>query len=139
MMASEPRKTPKETVWSAMSWWTKFLVVLIGLVLWVLGLLFVGQKGYAGQYFWVSECAVAIGFAVAPFWRRRASIWYWPTVALLVIVNLTVIYAMRDYVAIGDLPSKGAVQGLLVLDCIASWLLMVGIAYLVDRKFPWSD
>ena len=122
-----------------MSWWKKALLVLGGFLLGGFGLLLVGGWGYAGQYFWVSECAIAIGFAVAPFWRLRASTWYWPTVALLAAINLALIYVNRQYVAIGDLPSKAAVQGLLVLDCIACWLLMVGIAYLFDGKFPWNN
>jgi len=122
-----------------MSWWKKAMLVLVGFVMWMLGLILVGGWGYARQYFWASECAVAIGFAVAPFWRRRRSVWYWPTVGLLIVIHLAIIYVNRDFVAVGDLPSKGAVQGLLVLDCLACWLLMVGIAYLSDRKFPWRD
>src|SRR5438309_9887833 len=115
-MASEPRELPNDRLWSGMSWWKKALIVLLGFVSWPFGLLLVGGQGYAGPYFWVSECAVAISFAVAPFWRRRGSIWYWPAVALLIVANLGVFYVKRDYVAIGDLPSKAAVQGLVILD-----------------------
>ena len=97
-----------------------------------------GGWSYSSQYFWASLCVASVGFAVAPFWRLRASIWYWPTVALLVLINLAALYLKRDFVALSDLPSKGAVQGLFVLDCMACWSLMVGVAYLFDRKFPWN-
>ena len=107
--------------------------------MWMVGLFVVGGWGYASQYFWASGCALAIGFAVAPFWRLRASIWYWPTVALLIFANLVMLYARRDYIAYRDLPSKGALEALFVVDCMACWLMMVGIAYLAERKFPWND
>jgi hypothetical protein len=122
-----------------LAWWKKALLVLFCIVAWAIGLFVVGGWGYSGEYFWSSLSVTAVGFAVAPFWRLRASIWYWPTVALLVVVNLAALYIKRDYVTLGDLPSKAAVQGLLVLNCMACWSLMVGIAYLFDRKFPWNS
>jgi hypothetical protein len=121
-----------------LAWWKKALLVVFSILAWTVGLLIVGGWGYSGQYFWSSLCVAAVGFAVAPFWRLRGSIWYWPTVALLILINLAAMYLNRDFVAVGDLPSKGAVQGLLLLDCMACWALMVGIAYLFDRKFPWN-
>jgi hypothetical protein len=122
-----------------MVWWKKALFLIVAFVAWISGLIMVGSWGYPAQYFWFSASILAIGCAVAPFWRRRGSIWYWPSVALIIVINLAAMYVERDYVAQRDLPSKGVVQGLLVLDCISSWLLMVGVAYLADRRFPWSD
>jgi hypothetical protein len=136
---SDVREGHSEDVGSAMSWWKKLLLVFAAFSAWFFGLICVGDWGYASQYFWTSGCLMAIGFAVSPFWRRRTSVWYWPTVALLIVVNLAVLYAMRAYVTHRDLPSKEALQGLFVIDCMACWALMVGIAYLCERKFPWSD
>jgi hypothetical protein len=109
------------------------------MVLWFFGLILAGGWGYASQYFWASGCLLAIGCAVAPFWRRRASKWYLPTVALLVCINAAVLYVARDYIALRDLPSKYVLAAMLVIDCIACWLVMVGIAYLSEHKAPWSN
>ena len=122
-----------------MVWWKKAFLLIVAFVAWFSGLIVVGGWGYPSQYFWFSESILAIGCAVAPFWRRRGSTWYWPSVGLITIINLAVMYVERDYVAQRDLPAKGVVEGLLLLDCMASWLLMVGLAYLVDRRFPWND
>ena len=132
-------EAPAGGIWSTMNRWKKFLLLLVAPVLWMFGLILAGGRGYESQYFWASGCIVAIGFAVAPIWRRRASVWYWPTVALLIAINLAAMYVTRDYVAHRDLPSKGVVQGLLLLDVMGCWALMVGVAYLTDHKFPWSD
>lgn len=122
-----------------MVWWKKALLVIVALVAWFSGFIVVGGWGYPSQYFWFSASILAIGFAAAPFWRRRGSIWYWPSVALMVVINLALMYVERDYVTQRDLPAKGVVQGLLILDCMACWFLMVGLAYLTDRRFPWND
>jgi hypothetical protein len=92
------------------------------------GLILVGGWGYPSHYFWGSGCLLSIGTAIAPFWRFRRSVWYWPSVTILIIINLAMLYGNEDYIAHRDLPSKGAVAGLFVLDCMACWLLMVGIA-----------
>ena len=123
----------------AMSWWKKLLVVFSAFACWIAGLVTLGAWGYESHYFWASECAIAIGFAVAPFWRLRTSIWYWPTVALLVFMNIIVLIVMRDYVVRAELPSKGIIQVLLVVDCMTCWLMMVGIAYSFERGFSWND
>jgi hypothetical protein len=122
-----------------LAWWKKALLILIGIVTWGFGLFVVGGWGYAGEFFWCSLSAIAIGFAVAPFWRHRRSIWYWPTVVILIVINLAVMYVERRHIFLDDLPSKGIVQGLVVLDCMACWGLMVGTAYLFDRRFPWDE
>jgi hypothetical protein len=121
-----------------MAWWMKFLVVIAALIAWFFGLILAGRLGYPSQYFWFSLASLAIGCAAAPFWRHRSSVWFWPSVALSVGINLAAIYLDRDFVAQVDLPSKGAVQALLVADCIGCWLLMVGFAYLADGRFPWN-
>ena len=120
-------------------WWKKFLITIVALVAWFSGLILVGGWGYPSQYFWSSASIFASGFAVAPFWRLRSKIWYWPSVAVFIIINVTVMYLKRDFLSQRDLPSKGVVQGLLVVDCMACWLLMVAAAYLVDRRLPWKD
>jgi hypothetical protein len=122
-----------------MNWWKKLLVVFSTFACWMVGLVTLGAWGYESHYFWASGCAVAIGFAVAPFWRLRTSIWYWPTVALFVFMNIIALIAMREYVVRAELPSKGIIQGLLVVDCMVCWLMMVGIAYSFERRFPWND
>jgi hypothetical protein len=122
-----------------MSWWKRLLIVFGTLGLWMLGLILVGGWGYASEYFWSSGSAMAVGFAVAPFWRRRASTWYWPSVALLILLNVALLYVERAYIAKPDLPSKAVVEVLLVVDCMACWALMVGVAYLFERKFPWEE
>lgn len=121
-----------------MAWWKKALLGTCVFVSWFAGLIAVGSRGYPSQYFWGSEALLAIVCAVAPFWRHRSAVWYWPSVGLFVIANLALMYLGRDHVGQTDLPSKGVVQGLVVADCIACWFLMVGIAYLVDGKLPWK-
>ena len=120
-----------------MIWWKKAVLSLCLFALWFCGLIVVGGKGYPSQYFWLSGSAFSICLAVAPLWRFRASVWYWSTVAFLIATNLATIYFARDYISNPDLPAKGVVQGLGVLDCMASWVVMVGVCYLVKGQFPW--
>jgi hypothetical protein len=121
-----------------MAWWKKLLLGTCAFVLWAAGLGVAGSTGYPSQYFWCSAALIAIACAVAPFWRRRNAVWYWPSVGFLIIANVAAMYLERGYVAQTDLPSKGLVQLLVVIDCIACWLLMVGCACLVDGRFPWK-
>ena len=120
-----------------MAWWKKALFTLSLFSAWMCGLIFVGSYGYASQYFWLSGSLLAIGFAVAPFWRLRSSDWYWPTVVGLVLIHLAALYFERDFVGHRDLPSRGLVQGMLVIDCMASWSIMVGACWITTRRFPW--
>ena len=121
-----------------MIWWKKLLLVFGLFVLWFCGLIFVDGLGYPSQYFWVTGSMGAICFGVAPFWRLRTSIWYWPTVVLLIVANLATLYVEWTFISHPDLPSKGIVQTLFLLDCIASWGFMVGVCWLISRKFPWQ-
>lgn len=121
-----------------MEWWKKALFGTCAFVLWFAGLVAAGSQGYTSQYFWCSGGLLAIVFAVAPFWRRRSAVWYWPSIGFFVIANVALMYLERDYVDQTDLPSKWVVQGLLVADCISCWLLMVGFAYVVDGRLPWK-
>ena len=121
-----------------MSWWKRALLTIGLFALWLCGLIVVGGHGYPSQYFWLSGSAVAIGFAVAPFWRFRASGWYWPTVAFLGAANLAALLIERAYISNPTLPAKGVVQGLIILDVMASWAVMVGICYLIKGRFPWQ-
>src|SRR5690242_14983209 len=121
-----------------MAWWKKALVGTCGVVLWIAGLGLAGSLGYPSQYFWFSMAIIAIAGAAVPFWRHRNAVWFWPSVGLLVVANVAVMYFERDYVAQTDLPSKGVVQALLIVDCIACWLSMVGFAYVVDGRLPWK-
>ncbi|KMS54447.1 hypothetical protein V474_21660 [Novosphingobium barchaimii LL02] len=121
-----------------MARWKKALVGLGSFVTWFFGLIIVGEQGYASQYFWLSGCALAIGFAVAPFWRLRRSAWYWWTVAAITTANLSLVYLMRARAAVTELPSKGTVQLMFVVDCLACWAVMVAVCYAIYRKFPWQ-
>jgi hypothetical protein len=121
-----------------MARWKKALVGFGSFIIWFFGLIIVGDQGYASQYFWVSGCALAIGFAVAPFWRLRRSSWYWWTIATITIANLSVIYLMRARAAVAALPSKGTVQLMLLVDCLVCWAVMVGVCYAIYRQFPWQ-
>ena len=116
----------------------KALVGLSSFIIWFFGLIIVGEEGYASQYFWVSGCALAIGFAVAPFWRLRRLAWYWCTIAALAVANLSAVYIMRARAAEATLPSKGTVQLMLVLDGLACWAVMIGVCYAIHRRFPWQ-
>jgi len=89
-----------------MAWWKKALLTLGLLAAWLCGLIFAGNYGYASQYFWLSGSALAIGFAVAPFWRFRSSNWYWPTAVVLALVHLAALYLERTFVAHRELPAK---------------------------------
>lgn len=122
-----------------MSWWKRPLIALAAMIMWFFGLLAVGALGYPSEYFWASECAGAIGFAAAPFWRFRASRWFWPSVVVLIIVHLVGMYLLRVQVSVRNLLSKAAFQGLLLADCMACWLVIVGIAYQAEGRFPWKD
>jgi hypothetical protein len=121
-----------------MAWWKKALLALSLLAIWLCGLLLVGSYGYQSQYFWVSLSVLSIGFAVAPFWRFRSSNWYWPTIAVLGLVHVAALYFERTFTAHHHLPPKGLVQGMLVVDCMASWSIMVGVCWIVTRRLPWQ-
>lgn len=88
--------------------------------------------------FWLSGGVLAIGVAVAPLWRFQSSNWYWPTVVVLGLVHLVVLYLERTFVGHRELPQKGLVQGILVVDCMASWTIMVGVCWMANRRFPWQ-
>jgi hypothetical protein len=121
-----------------MARWKKALVGFGSFIIWFFGLITAGEQGYASQYFWVSGCALAIGFAVAPFWRLRRSSWYWWTITAITTANLSVVYIMRARAAVVALPSKGTVQLMLLIDCLACWAVMVGVCYVIYRQFPWQ-
>lgn len=121
-----------------MEWWKKALLTLGLLMVWLCGLIFIGSYGYASQYFWLSGGVLAIGVAVAPFWRLRSSTWYWPTVVVLGFIHLAALYLERTFIGQRDLPAKGLVQGMLVIDCMASWSIMVGVCWMITRRFPWQ-
>lgn len=121
-----------------MAWWKKMLLTFGLLAVWLCGLIFVGSYGYQSQYFWLSGSVLAIGFAVAPFWRFRSSSWYWPTIIILGLIHLAALYFERTFVGHRELPPKGLVQGMLVIDCMASWSIMVGICWMTTRRFPWQ-
>jgi len=121
-----------------MRWWKKIVITFGLFAAWFCGLIAFGERDYGSQYFWVSGCAMAIGFAVAPLWRFRSTGWYWPTVVSLGIAHLAALYSQPDFTSNPDLPAKGVVQGLFVLDCLASWAVMVAVCYFFVRKFPWQ-
>lgn len=123
---------------STMIWWKRPLLALGLSALWFCGLVVVGGRGYPSEYFWLSVSALAVGFAVAPFWRFRASAWYWPTVAFLGAAHLAALAIERAYISNPTLPAKGVFLGLFVLDVMASWGVMVGVCYLLKGQFPWE-
>lgn len=114
------------------------LLTLGLLVVWLCGLIFVGPYGYASQYFWLSGSALAIGVAVAPFWRFRSSSWYWPTILVFGLIHLASLYLGRNFVGQRDLPPKGLVQGMFVIDCVAGRSIMVGVCWMTTSRFPWQ-
>ncbi|MGI4881512.1 MAG: hypothetical protein ACRYG4_28960 [Janthinobacterium lividum] len=121
-----------------MAWWKKALVTLGLFTAWFCGLFVVGSYGYSSQYFWLSISVLAIGGAVAPFWRFRSSNWYWPTIVALGLIHLAALYFERTFVGHRELPPKGLVQGMTVIDCMASWSMMVGVCWITTRRFPWD-
>lgn len=121
-----------------MAWWKKVLLTLGLLAAWLGGMIFAGSLDYASQYFWFSCSGLAIGFAVAPFWRFRSANWYWATVIVLGVFHLAALYFERTFVGHRDLPAKGLVQGMLLIDCMASWSIMVGACWMATRRFPWQ-
>jgi hypothetical protein len=120
-----------------MAWWKKALATLSLLAIWSCGLILIGGYGYESQYFWFSGCALSIGVAAAPFWYLRSSSWYWPTIAVLALIHLGFLYFERQFISNRDLPSKGLVQGMFVIDCMASWGIMVAVCRIVTQRFPW--
>ena len=121
-----------------MIWWKKMLVVFGLFVVWLCGLIIVGEQGYPSQYFWLSMTILAVGFAVAPFWRLRGSVWFWPTTVLIEVANLALLYTEREFVANSDLPSKGVIHTMLVIDVMGSWAVMAGVCWLFNKRFPWQ-
>ncbi len=120
------------------AWWKKMFLTFGLLAAWLCGLIFIDGYGYASQYFWLSISALAIGFAAAPFWRFRYSSWYWPTIAGLILTHLVALYLQRSLAAYPELPPKGAVLGMLLIDCMASWGVMVAACWIITRRFPWQ-
>lgn len=115
--------------------------MLLGLglfVVWFTGLIIVGDKGYPSQYFWISGTIITVAFAVSPFWRLRSSKWFWPTAILIELANLTLLWLKRGLVANPELPSKGVVKGLMLLDLAGSWAVMAGVCWLFCKQFPWE-
>ncbi len=121
-----------------MIWWKKALLALAIFVIWFFGLAFVGGQGYASQYFWASFSALAVGFAVAPFWRFHTASWYRWTTAALATANITALYILRNRISIRDLPAKGIFELLLIVDCMSCWAIMVGVYYTLHRRLPWQ-
>ena len=121
-----------------MAWWKKALLALSLLAIWFCGLIILGSYGYEGQYFWLSCSALATGFAVAPFWRLRYSNWYWPTIAVLGLLHVAALYFERALAGRSELPPKGVVQIMLLIDCMASWSIMVAVCWIMTRRFPWQ-
>lgn len=121
-----------------MSWWKKMLISFGLFAVWLCGLIIVGGWGYPSQYFWTSGTLFAVGFGVAPFWRLRSSVWFWPTAVVIEVANLAMLYADRNIVANPDLPSKGIFEGLFLIDCLGSWGVMVCVCWLFTRQFPWQ-
>lgn len=121
-----------------MAWWKKMLLTFGLFAIWFCGLIFVGGYGYASQYFWSSGSALAIGFSVAPFWRLRYSSWYWPTIAGLTLIHLAALYLQGTFIAHPELPPKGVVVGMLLIDCMASWSIIVAACWMTTRRFPWQ-
>ena len=121
-----------------MSWWKKILVVFGLFAVWFCGLIIVGEQGYSSQYFWISGTFLAVGFAVAPFWHLRGSVWFWPATVLIEAGNLALLYLGSEYIANPDLPSKGAVQTMLVIDVMGSWVIMAGVCWFFTKRFPWQ-
>jgi len=121
-----------------MTWWKKVLLALCFFVAWFCGLILVGSYGYPSQYFWLTGSAFAIAVAVAPFWRFRSSNWYLPTIVILGLIHLVALHVERTLVGHRDLPPKGVIQGILVIDIMASWGVMVGICRISTGRFPWQ-
>jgi len=120
-----------------MAWWKKALITLSLLAIWSCGLIFFGGYGYESQYFWFSGCVLSIRVAVAPFWHLRSSSWYWPTIAVLVVVHVGLLFFERRFIGNRNLPAKGLVQGIFVIDCMTSWGVMVAVCRVITQRFPW--
>ncbi len=123
---------------AGLPWWQRMLLTFGLIILWAISLFIVGDWGFASQYFWFSACVAAIGFAVAPFWRLKASSWYWLTILFLAVSHLVALYFERSFIAEPHLPPKGIFQMLFLADVMASWAVMVGICWTVTRQFPWN-
>ena len=121
-----------------MKTWKGFLLFLAAFALWTVGLIIVGHWHYDEPYFWASACGLAIGFAVAPFWRHRKSHWYWPTIVFVSALNVAALL-ITGVIAEHGLPSKGNLKLIMLADGLACWALMVAVARLADGRFPWSD
>lgn len=121
-----------------MRWWKKLLLGFGLFAVWFTGLFVVGGWGYPSQYFWTTGTLIPLTAAIAPFWKLRGSSWFWPTTVLIEMSNLALLWVERGFVANPELPSKGVVKGLMVLDCVGDWAIMVGVCWVISRKFPWQ-
>ncbi|MEI6484679.1 MAG: hypothetical protein WCO11_00270 [Sphingomonadales bacterium] len=122
-----------------MAWWKKMLLAFGLFFIWICGLIFIGSYGYTSQYFWVTGSVFAVTFGVSPFWRFRYSNWFWPTVFGLGLAHFFLLYLARDFVGERELPSKAMVQGLALIDIVASWSMMVGTCWISTRRLPWQQ
>ena len=82
--------------------------------------------------------AVPIYVAASPFWRLRSMRWFWPSVIALIVLHLALLYHEYGFVALHDLPAKGTVQGLAIIDCLASWVFMAIMCWVFSRRLPWQ-
>lgn len=119
-----------------MAWWKKLLIVLSLIAFWMCGLFFVGGFGYSKQYLWLSLSILVLFWAAIPFWRSRSSSWYWPTIVVLGLIHLIALYVGRTFIGHGEMPPKWLVQAMVGIDIVASWGVMIGVSWLITRRFP---
>jgi len=76
--------------------------------------------------------AVAIGLAIATFWKRKKQLWFWSAVALAVLVHIYLI----AHLSLDNLGASKIVFGVFAL---VDYGLMVGFIKLVDVFFNSSE
>jgi len=95
-------------------------------------LIFADQFGYAGNTEWAVIFVASIAIASSLFWTKRARPWFWPSVALLVIVHVALlVYWKWDVV-----PAPGAIniKGAVALDTGLNVLWLFWMGWLFDPR-----
>lgn len=80
---------------------TSMVALLGGLTLGI-ALIFAEHYGYGGLFEWTIAFTIGTGFAIAVFWHRRHTRWYWPAVVLLIAIHIAALCLYRWQM----LPSK---------------------------------
>src|SRR5665213_2443767 len=73
---------------TALPWWQSRWAILPAALAIGIAMSFAQGRGHGGVFEWALVFTLGTGLAIAAFWHRRTTRWYWPAVALLVALHV---------------------------------------------------